>query len=154
MNFTRVRLNYQFTKKFQSRNLNQFKASFLEAKRPANYEQLSVISLLNHSALHYPNKIAYVHGSLSSTWQNTQRRIRKFSDSLSKLGITEGDVVSIVAPNTPSIFEAHFAIPGCKGAVIHTINTRLDATTMAFQINHAKSKVVMVDSEFGKILSY
>ena len=139
-----------FYKVSLSRNFSKFKASFLDLKRPANYEPLSVISLLNHTALHYPNTTAYVHGDIKLTWSQIYIRICKFADALSKLGVSEGDVVSIIAPNTPSIFEAHFAIPGCKGAVIHTINTRLDATTIAFQINHAKTKVLLVDSEFGK----
>ena len=133
------------------KRLNQFKASYLDQKRPANYEPLTVISLLNHTALHYPTKMAYVHGNVKATWKELHERVKRFSSALVKLGVVEGDVVSIIAPNTPSIFEAHFAVPGCPGAVLHTINTRLDAATIAFQLNHAKTKVFMVDSEFGQL---
>ena len=94
---------------------------------------------------------AYVHGSCTATWGEVYTRIKKFSSALVKIGVNEGDVVSIIAPNTPSIFEAHFAVPGCRG-VLHTINTRLDAKTIAFQLNHAETKVLMVDTEFGKLV--
>ena len=140
-------INSLITKRF-----NQFKAPFLEKKREGNYQPLSIISLLNASALHYPSKIAYVHGDQNPvTWGTVASRIRRFSSALSGLGVREGDVVSIIAPNSPSIFEAHFSIPGCNGAVIHTVNTRLDAVTIAFQLKHSKAKVLIVDAEFGSL---
>ena len=79
-------------------------------------------------------------------------RVRKFADSLRKVGVSDGDVISVIAPNSPSIFEAHYAIPGCANAVLHTINTRLDAATIAFQLNHSKCKVLLCDSEHGKLM--
>ena len=129
----------------------RFDEDFL-APRKANYVPLSVVSLLKHAATNYPNKLAYVHGEIKATWSDTYVRIKKLSSALAKVGVGRGDVVSIVAPNTPSMFEAHFAVPGCNGAVLHTVNTRLDHRTIAFQINHAQTKVLIVDSEFGQLV--
>ena len=135
----------------RSLSSTRFDAAFLR-RREANYVPLSVLSFLEHSASNYPNKLAYVHGQIHATWSETYSRIKKFSSALSKLGITQGDVVSVVAPNTPTIFEAHFAVPGCNGAILHTVNTRLDPKTIAFQLNHAQTKVLIVDSEFGQLV--
>ena len=102
-----------------TKRFNQFKAPFLDKKRAGHYQPLSIISLLNASASHYPSRIAYVHGDqVPVTWGAAASRIRRFASALSGLGVREGDVVSIIAPNSPSIFEAHFSIPGCHGAVV------------------------------------
>lgn len=74
-----------------------------------------------------------------------------FASALKNLGVERGDIISIIAPNSPSIFEAHFAVPGCQ-AVLHCINTRLDATTIAYQLSHCQSKVLLVDSEFHSLI--
>ena len=78
-------------------------------------------------------------------------RVSRFAHALQKSGIERGDVVSIMAPNTPPLWEAHFAVPGA-GAVLHTMNTRLDPTTVAFQLTHSESKVVLVDDELCGIV--
>nr|WP_241496700.1 AMP-binding protein [Aeromonas caviae] len=81
----------------------------------------------------------------------TERRCRQLASALRRRGIGEGDTVSIVAPNVPAMFEAHFGVP-MSGAVLNTINTRLDADAMAFIFQHAQSKVVLVDREFGAVV--
>ena len=128
---------------------SSFDANYLN-KCEANYSQLSPISFIERSAEQYPTVVAYVNGNESTTWSNVYNTSRKLASSLIKLGIKKNDVVSIIAPNSPSIFECHFGVPG-SGAVLHTINTRLDAKTIAFQLNHCKAKVLFVDSEFSKL---
>ena len=128
---------------------SSFDANYLN-KCEANYSQLSPISFIERSAEQYPTVVAYVNGNESTTWSNVYNKSRKLASSLIKLGIKKNDVVSIIAPNSPSIFECHFGVPG-SGAVLHTINTRLDAKTIAFQLNHCKAKVLFVDSEFSKL---
>lgn len=104
------------------------------------------------SAEQYPGKTCYVHNDIKRSWGEVYNRVRRMSSVLvNKFGIKRNDVVSIIAPNTQTIYETHFSVPGA-GAIIHTINTRLDALTIAFQLKHAKSKIVFVDSEFTSIM--
>ncbi len=120
-------------------------------KNPANYEALTPISFLGRAARVYPDYPALIHGPLRQSWAQTERRCRQLASALRRHGIGEGDTVSIVAPNTPAMFEAHFGVP-MSGAVLNTINTRLDAESMAFIFQHAQSKVVLVDREFGAVV--
>ncbi|PHS84283.1 acyl-CoA synthetase [Aeromonas dhakensis] len=120
-------------------------------KNPANYEALTPISFLGRAARVYPDYPALIHGPLRQSWAQTERRCRQLASALRRRGIGEGDTVSIVAPNTPAMFEAHFGVP-MSGAVLNTINTRLDAESMAFIFQHAQSKVVLVDREFGTLV--
>jgi fatty-acyl-CoA synthase len=135
---------------FVTKRCNQFLARFLE-KRQANYTQLSPISQLKNTLFQYPNVICYVHGDISRTWSQVGERVKRFAGALESSGIRKNDVVSIIAPNSPSIFEAHFAVPS-TGAVLHSINTRSDPTTIAFQLRHAQSKVLIVDSEHTEVI--
>jgi len=130
--------------------LNNFNASYLN-KCNANYTQLTPISFLERSAEQYPTVIAHVNGNDKKTWGDVLISSKKIASSLYKLGIKKNDVVSIISPNSPCIFDCHFGIPGA-GAVLHTINTRLDAKTIAFQLNHCQAKVLLVDSEFSKLI--
>ncbi|UCM59805.1 acyl-CoA synthetase [Aeromonas hydrophila] len=120
-------------------------------KNPANYQALTPISFLGRAARVYPDYPALIHGPLRQSWAQTERRCRQLASALRRHGIGEGDTVSIVAPNTPAMFEAHFGVP-MSGAVLNTINTRLDAESMAFIFQHAQSKVVLVDREFGAVV--
>ena len=129
---------------------NEFNAPHL-AKRSANYAPLSPISLFNKTVLQYPNVASYVHGSTTRTWREVDERVKRFTSALRELDIRKNDVVSIIAPNSPSIFEAHFAVPSA-GAVLHCINTRLDPETIAFQLTFSKTKVILVDSEFTNVV--
>ncbi|MBV7299452.1 acyl-CoA synthetase [Enterovibrio paralichthyis] len=120
-------------------------------KTPANYESLSPLSFLERAASVYPDYTATVHGSIHKTWRETEERCRRLASALQKQGIGEGDTVSVVAPNLPEVFEMHFGVPMC-GAVLNTINTRLDADAIAFMFQHAESKVVIVDKEFSDVV--
>lgn len=120
-------------------------------KTPANFEALTPLSFLGRAARVYPDYPALIHGTLRQSWAQTERRCRQLASALRRRGIGEGDTVSIVAPNVPAMFEAHFGVP-MSGAVLNTINTRLDADAMAFIFQHAQSKVVLVDREFGAVV--
>jgi fatty-acyl-CoA synthase len=79
------------------------------------------------------------------------QRVSLFASALIKAGVKRGDMVSVMAPNVPSLWEAHFAVPGA-GAVLHSINTRLDPTTVAYQLTHSEAKVVLIDDELAGIM--
>lgn len=117
-------------------------------KNAANYVALSPLTFLKRAASVYPDNIACVHGEQKITWAQTYQRCVKLAAALSKKGIGKGDTVSAMLPNIPAMFELHFAVP-MLGAVLHSINTRLDASVVAFQLDHAESKVVIIDSEFS-----
>lgn len=120
-------------------------------KNPANYVPLSPLTFLKRAADVYPNKIACIHGEQRISWRETYQRCVKLAAALSARGIGKGDTVSAMLPNIPAMFELHFAVP-MLGAVLHSINTRLDAETIAFQLDHAESKAVFIDSEFAEVM--
>ncbi|MFM4719212.1 acyl-CoA synthetase [Aeromonas bivalvium] len=120
-------------------------------KTPANFEALTPLRFLARAASVYPDYPALIHGPLRQSWAQTERRCRQLASALRRRGIGEGDTVSIVAPNVPAMFEAHFGVP-MSGAVLNTLNTRLDADAMAFIFQHAQSRVVLVDREFGALV--
>lgn len=117
-------------------------------KNPANYVSLSPLTFLKRAADVYPNKIACIHGDEKITWAETYQRCVKLASALSAQGIGKGDTVSAMLPNIPAMFELHFAVP-MLGAVLHAVNTRLDAPSVAFQLDHAEAKAVFIDSEFS-----
>ena len=129
---------------------SHFNAEFL-GKNAANYAPLTPLSTFERAVSLYPSAAAYVYNDVRRTWGEVGRRVRSFASALVHIGIRRGDVVSIMCPNTPPIFEAHFAVPGA-GAVLHTINTRLDAASIAFQLLHAETKVVLVDTEYNQVI--
>ena len=137
-------------RRHSSQEVDKFDADYLN-KNEANYAQLSPISQLNKTVHQYPNVTCYVHGDLSRTWREVNHRIRRLASALKFLGIKKNEVVSIMAPNSPSIFEAHFAVPS-TGAVLHSINTRSDARTIAFQLKHAETKFLFVDTEYSELI--
>jgi len=117
-------------------------------RNPANHVPLTPISLLNWVAAAYPDQVAVIHGDLRRTWGEVRTRARQLASSLSRLDIGSGDTVAVMLPNTPPMAEAHFGVP-MSGAVLHCINTRLDAATVAFVLDHSDSKVLIVDREFS-----
>ena len=121
-------------------------------KNSANYVSLSPLTFLKRAADVYPNKIACIHGEQSITWAETYLRCLKLASALSKRGIKKGDTVSAMMPNIPAMFELHFAVP-MLGAVLHTINTRLDIKSVAFQLDHAESKAIFIDGEFASVMA-
>ncbi|CAO2832136.1 unnamed protein product [Amaranthus hypochondriacus] len=116
-------------------------------KNPANYTALTPLWFLERAATVHPNRPSVIHGRLRYTWRDTYRRCRQFASALSRRSICAGSTVSIIAPNIPAIYEAHFGVP-MSGAVLNTVNIRLNAQTISFLLGHSASEVVMVDQEF------
>jgi len=120
-------------------------------RNPANYEPLTPLQFLERAATVFPNHTAIVHGDLRISYAHFYTRSRQLASALAKCSITRGDTVSALLPNTPAMLECHYGVP-MAGAVLHSINTRLDAAVIAFQLDHAQSQVVVVDSEFIPLL--
>lgn len=120
------------------------------AATDANFVALTPLSAILRAADVYPNYPAIVYGEVRRTWSETYRRCCQLAGALAQRGLTKGDTVSIIAANIPEHFEAHFGIP-MTGAVLNAINTRLDAKTIAFILDHAESKVLIVDPEFSEV---
>ena len=117
----------------------------------ANHVALSPLSFLERSALVYPDKIAVVHGKSSYSYRALRARCGRLAAALARRGIGAGDTVSVLAPNIPALLEAHYGIP-MLGAVLNAINTRLDADTIAFILQHGESKVLIADREFTGVV--
>ena len=120
-------------------------------KTPANYAAQSPLAFIERTAEVYPDRLAVVHGDLRRTWLETFSRCRQLASALEKYGIGKGDTVAVMLPNTPPMVEAHFGIPA-TGAVLNALNTRLDASTLAFMLDHGEAKVAIVDPEFAGIM--
>ncbi|MDA7438129.1 acyl-CoA synthetase [Candidatus Pseudothioglobus singularis] len=118
-------------------------------RNPANFQPLTPLTFLERAASVYPNHTAIVHGKLSRNYSDFYSRSRQLASALSAKGIARGDTVSVILSNTPAMLEAHYGVPMC-GAVLHSINTRLDPDTIAYQLDHANSKALIVDREFLK----
>jgi fatty-acyl-CoA synthase len=117
-------------------------------RNPANHVPLTPVSLVAWAADVFPERVAVVHGALRRTWLQTWERARRLASALAARDIGEGDTVSAVLPNIPAMIDAHFGVP-MSGAVLNTINTRLDPGTIAFQLRHSGAKVLLVDREFS-----
>ena len=120
-------------------------------KQSANFSALSPLTFLDRAAKVYPQRTAVVHGDTRRTWAQTYQRCQQMASALTKQGIGKGDTVSLVAPNIPEHFELHFAVPMC-GAVLNSINTRLDSENFAFILQHAEAKVLFTDREFSEMV--
>ncbi|MCE7506372.1 acyl-CoA synthetase [Polynucleobacter sp. IMCC30063] len=116
-------------------------------RNAANYTPMTPLLFVERAADIYPHHLAIIHGSLRQTWSETAIRCRRLASSLNKQGITVGDTVAVMLPNTPPMVEAHFGVP-MSGAVLNALNTRLDAEAIAFMLNHGEAKAVIVDPEF------
>ena len=119
-------------------------------KNAANHQPLTPLTYLERAARTYPDHVAIIHGSQRITYRDFWRRSLKLASALSKHGIGKGDTVTVMLSNTPPMLEAHFSVPMTK-AVLHSLNTRLDAAVIAFQFDHAETKVAIVDSEFAAV---
>ena len=117
----------------------------------ANYAALSPLAFIERSAEVYPERLAVVHGELRRTWAEVFSRCRQLASALVRHGIGKGDTVAVMLPNTPPMVEAHFGIP-VTGAVLNALNTRLDAETLAFMLDHGEARVVIVDVEFAGLM--
>ena len=117
-------------------------------KNPANYAPLTPLSFIERAAYVYPKRMAVIHGARRQTWQETYARCRRLGSALAKRGISTGDTVAVMLANTPEMYEAHFGVPMC-GAVLNTLNTRLDAEAIAFMLDHGQAKFLLADREFS-----
>ncbi len=117
-------------------------------RNPANYQPLTPLNFLARAAETFPEHTAIVHGALRRDYREFYARSRKLASSLvQQHGIKRGDTVSALLANTPAMLECHYGVP-MSGAVLHSINTRIEASVIAFQLDHAGAKIVIVDSEF------
>src|SRR5208283_2078818 len=120
-------------------------------RNPANFQPLTPLSFLARAAAVYPDQTAIIHGKRAWTYRDFFARAKKLASALAKRGIKRGDTVAAVLANTPAMLEAHYGVP-MAGAVLNTINTRLDAAIIAFTLDHGEAKVLITDREFAKVV--
>jgi fatty-acyl-CoA synthase len=120
-------------------------------KNEANFVALSPLSFIQRSAAVYPERVAVIYGARRQTWSDTYARCRRLASGLKQRGIGPGDTVAVMLPNVPAMFEAHFAVP-MTGAVLNTLNTRLDAEAIAFMLRHGEASVLLTDREFAGVV--
>src|ERR1043166_7999084 len=121
-------------------------------KNAANYVPLTPLSFLERSAAVYPDHVSTVYEGRSFTWAETYERCRRFASWLAGRGIGDGDTVAAMLPNVPAMNELHFAV-AMAGAVLNALNIRLDAPSIAFQLDHGAAKIILVDPEFSGVIS-
>jgi fatty-acyl-CoA synthase len=124
-------------------------ADFLQ-RRPANFRPMTPIQFLRRAADVFPDRTAVIHGEISYTWREHDRRCRMLASALKRCGIGNGDVVAILCPNTPTMLEAHFGVL-MSGAVLNTLNTRLDAAAIAFILEHSETSALFVDRQWSAV---
>jgi fatty-acyl-CoA synthase len=114
----------------------------------ANYTPLTPLTFLERAAYVYPDRPSVIHGAQRFTWRETYARCRRLASALAQRGVGKNDTVALMSPNIPAMYEAHFGVPMC-GAVLNTLNTRLDAETIAFMLRHGGARVLITDREFS-----
>jgi len=120
-------------------------------RNAANCVPLTPLTFLNRSADVYPNRTSVVYGNRRYTWQQTRERCLRLSAALQQMGVRRNDTVAALLPNVPAMYEAHFGVP-MAGAVLNTINTRLDAEAIAFILQHGEASVLLTDPEFAPVV--
>ena len=118
---------------------------------PANHTALTPCDFMARAAEIYPARTAVVHGALRRSYAETYDRCRRLAGALLGRGVGLGDTVSIMAPNVPAMLEAHFGVP-MAGAVLNALNIRLDAASVAWMLNHARSRVLIADAAFASVV--
>jgi len=121
-------------------------------KNRANFAALTPLSFIFRAADVFPHKPSVIHGDVRHTWGQTGERCRRLASALQKRGIKKGDTVAAMLPNVPAMMEAHFGVP-MAGAVLNTLNTRLDADAIAFTLDHGEAKVLLTDREFSRTIA-
>src|SRR6202166_2026544 len=116
-------------------------------RNPANFQPLTPLSFLERAAAVFPDRIAVIHGAQRQTYAQFYARTRRLAAALARHAIGRGDTVSVMLANTPAMLEAHYGVP-MSGAVLNTLNTRLDPAILGFTLDHAETKVLIVDREF------
>jgi fatty-acyl-CoA synthase len=119
-------------------------------RNPANFQPLTPIGFLERAAAVYPERTAIVHGALRRNYRDFHARSKRLASALEKRGVGRGDTVAVLIANTPAMLECHYGVP-MTGAVLNTLNTRLDAAIIAFSLDHGEAKVFIVDREFSKL---
>jgi len=119
-------------------------------RNPANYQPLTPLGFLERAASVFPAHTAVIHGPLKRSYAEFYARTRRLASALANRGIKHGDTVSVMLANTPAMLECHYGVPMCQ-AVLNTLNTRLDAPIIAFSLDHAEAKVVIIDREYSKV---
>ncbi|MCK5273582.1 MAG: AMP-binding protein, partial [Alphaproteobacteria bacterium] len=120
-------------------------------RNDANFTPISPLSLIRRAASVYPDRTAVIHGNRRFTWGQTYARCRRLASALAQRGVGKDDTVAVMAANVPALYEAHFGVP-MIGAVLNAINTRLDAATVAFILDHGEAKVLLTDREFAPVV--
>src|SRR3974390_429193 len=120
-------------------------------RNPANFQPLTPLGFLERAAAVFPNRTAIIHGPLHRSYAEFYARSRRLGSALAKRGIKRGDTVSVMLAHTPAMLECPYGVPMCQ-AVLNTLNTRLDAAIIAFSLDHADAKVVIIDREFSKVM--
>ena len=121
------------------------------AKNGANYQALSPLSFIRRTADVFPDRLAVIYEDRRYSWAETYARVKRLASALRKRGIGKGDTVSIMAANTPEMFEAHFGVP-MADAVLNTINIRLEAETVAYILDHGDARLVIADTAFSGVV--
>jgi fatty-acyl-CoA synthase len=120
-------------------------------RTPANFQPLTPLTLIERAAAVFPDHTAVVHGDRRTSYADFYARARRLGSALARRGIGRGDTVSAMLANTPAMLEAHYGVP-MAGAVLHAINMRLDAAVVAFMLDHAEAKALIVDREFSSVV--
>ncbi|MEI6001010.1 acyl-CoA synthetase [Paraburkholderia bengalensis] len=120
------------------------------ARREANHVPLTPIDFIARAAEVYGARLAVVHGDVRRTWRETYERARRLASALQRAGIGRGDTVAALLPNIPPMIEAHFGVP-MAGAVLNTLNTRLDIASILYMLRHGEAKALIVDTEYGEL---
>src|SRR5271166_691330 len=121
-------------------------------RNASNYAALSPLSFIARSALAYPDRTSVIHGDVRHTWRQTYERCRRLASALSRRGIGKNDTVAVMASNIPAMVEVRFGVAMC-GAVLNTLNTRLDGALIGFMLSHGEAKVLLTDCEFSSTVS-
>ncbi|MCE1242466.1 acyl-CoA synthetase [Oryzomicrobium sp.] len=120
-------------------------------KNQANYVPLTPLTFIARSAYIYPDRLSVIHGQRRYTWGQTFARAKRLASALVARGIKKGDTVAVMLNNTPEMYECHFGVP-VTGAVLNTLNTRLDPEAVAFMLNHGEAKILITDKEYSHIV--
>jgi fatty-acyl-CoA synthase len=121
-------------------------------RNAANFQPLTPLTFLERAAEVFPDRIAIAHGTLRRSYREFHARSKKLASALARRGFARGDTVAVMLANTPAMLECHYGVPMC-GAVLNTLNTRLDAAAVAFMLDHGEAKALIVDREFSRMIA-
>ena len=120
-------------------------------RNAANFQPLTPLGFLERAASVFPDRTAILHGKLTRNYRDFYARSRRLASALTKVGVGVGDTVAVMLPNAPAMLEAHYGVP-MTGAVLNSLNTRLDAAILAFTLDHGEAKVLITDREFSPVI--